>query len=247
MFEQSNGNTPNKSRIKEISIELSQFGPISETNVYNWFQNRKARAKRKLQHQVGRRRRLTRSTPENNASKVSSKERVAKACEDIEEDEGGSMASSRVKRMKMERDHELQLVANEHLIPSCNSNPLDQLGAGSSEVEEIEGVLEDHLQSHHHHVDFATLATHPQLPNVDHITTDILFNDHHFHEPGTIESPNGQLISEDVGAWDVRNSFGESSRLPYHSSNDNALNFPSSLIGDKLINLVGYRYPPKPL
>lgn len=65
MFEQGNGNTPNKARIKEIALELSQYGQISETNVYNWFQNRKARAKRKLQHQVGRRRRLTRSTAEN--------------------------------------------------------------------------------------------------------------------------------------------------------------------------------------
>lgn len=65
MFEQGNGNTPNKARIKEIALELSQYGQISETNVYNWFQNRKARAKRKLQHQVGRRRRLTRTNIEN--------------------------------------------------------------------------------------------------------------------------------------------------------------------------------------
>ncbi|CAI5485049.1 unnamed protein product [Closterium sp. Yama58-4] len=39
--------TPNKARIREITAELQQHGPISETNVYNWFQNRKARAKRK--------------------------------------------------------------------------------------------------------------------------------------------------------------------------------------------------------
>ncbi|KAG0567598.1 hypothetical protein KC19_7G146900 [Ceratodon purpureus] len=48
LFEQGNG-TPNKQRIKEITAELSQHGAISETNVYNWFQNRKARAKRKQQ------------------------------------------------------------------------------------------------------------------------------------------------------------------------------------------------------
>lgn len=41
--------TPNKKKIKEITSELSQHGPIAETNVYNWFQNRKARAKRKQQ------------------------------------------------------------------------------------------------------------------------------------------------------------------------------------------------------
>lgn len=48
LFEQGSG-TPNKQRIKEITAELSQHGAISETNVYNWFQNRKARAKRKQQ------------------------------------------------------------------------------------------------------------------------------------------------------------------------------------------------------
>ncbi|XP_057972686.1 WUSCHEL-related homeobox 8-like [Malania oleifera] len=46
MFEQGNG-TPTKQKIKEITAELSQHGPISETNVYNWFQNRRARSKRK--------------------------------------------------------------------------------------------------------------------------------------------------------------------------------------------------------
>ncbi|KAL1820297.1 hypothetical protein ACET3Z_015166 [Daucus carota] len=48
MFEQGNG-TPSKQKIKEITSELSQHGQISETNVYNWFQNRRARSKRKQQ------------------------------------------------------------------------------------------------------------------------------------------------------------------------------------------------------
>lgn len=48
LFEQGSG-TPNKQRIKEITMELSQHGQISETNVYNWFQNRRARTKRKQQ------------------------------------------------------------------------------------------------------------------------------------------------------------------------------------------------------
>ncbi|MCO5557607.1 hypothetical protein L7F22_011173 [Adiantum nelumboides] len=48
LFQQGNG-TPSKQSIKEISLELSQYGPISETNVYNWFQNRRARTKRKQQ------------------------------------------------------------------------------------------------------------------------------------------------------------------------------------------------------
>lgn len=46
IFDQGNG-APSKQKIKEITSELSQHGPISETNVYNWFQNRRARSKRK--------------------------------------------------------------------------------------------------------------------------------------------------------------------------------------------------------
>ncbi|XP_010498511.1 PREDICTED: putative WUSCHEL-related homeobox 10 [Camelina sativa] len=39
--------TPNPRRIKEIAAELSEHGQIMEKNVYNWFQNRRARSKRK--------------------------------------------------------------------------------------------------------------------------------------------------------------------------------------------------------
>lgn len=50
IYEQGNG-TPSKQKIKEITNQLAQHGQISEANVYNWFQNRRARSKRKQQFQ----------------------------------------------------------------------------------------------------------------------------------------------------------------------------------------------------
>lgn len=85
------------------------------------------------------------------------------------------LTSPRAKRLKTEGD---QLVQNDQSL-SLAPNP--DFGAGSSGVEDLEGVLEEDLRSH---VDFATLATDPQLPSVDHITQDMLFSEDHFHEQG---------------------------------------------------------------
>ncbi|CAN0927429.1 WUSCHEL-related homeobox 8 [Linum grandiflorum] len=46
IFSECNSN-PGKERIKEITAELSKYGQVRETSVYNWFQNRRARCKRK--------------------------------------------------------------------------------------------------------------------------------------------------------------------------------------------------------
>ena len=44
---------PSRHKIKDMVATLCQFGPITETNVYNWFQNKKARKKRKLSWVMG--------------------------------------------------------------------------------------------------------------------------------------------------------------------------------------------------
>lgn len=48
VFQELGGGTPSKARIKELVAELSRHGPVTESNVYNWFQNKKARSKRKV-------------------------------------------------------------------------------------------------------------------------------------------------------------------------------------------------------
>ncbi|CAN6835645.1 unnamed protein product, partial [Brassica oleracea] len=46
IYEEGSG-TPKPQRIEEITLELSQHGQVMDKNVYNWFQNRRARSKRK--------------------------------------------------------------------------------------------------------------------------------------------------------------------------------------------------------
>ncbi|KAG2291300.1 hypothetical protein Bca52824_037969 [Brassica carinata] len=46
LFDQDTG-TPSKQKIKDLTEELSQHGQIAEQNICNWFQNRRARSKRK--------------------------------------------------------------------------------------------------------------------------------------------------------------------------------------------------------
>ncbi|KAL3538221.1 hypothetical protein ACH5RR_001587 [Cinchona calisaya] len=46
IFDQGN-ETPSKEKVKDITSELAKHGQIAETNVYNWFQNHRARMKKK--------------------------------------------------------------------------------------------------------------------------------------------------------------------------------------------------------
>ncbi|CAN7133223.1 hypothetical protein BRARA_H01647 [Brassica rapa] len=52
LFDQDTG-TPSKQKIKDLTEELSQHGQIAEQNICNWFQNRRARSKRKQHCGVG--------------------------------------------------------------------------------------------------------------------------------------------------------------------------------------------------
>ncbi|KAK2996181.1 hypothetical protein RJ639_040627 [Escallonia herrerae] len=47
IFEKGRSTTPSRDEIKVIATELSRHGAITEANVYHWFQNKKARTKRK--------------------------------------------------------------------------------------------------------------------------------------------------------------------------------------------------------
>lgn len=46
IFDQGHG-APSKERIRDITAELAKHGQIAESNVYNWFQNRRARLKKR--------------------------------------------------------------------------------------------------------------------------------------------------------------------------------------------------------
>ncbi|XWS26022.1 hypothetical protein CRYUN_Cryun27aG0118000 [Craigia yunnanensis] len=72
IYDQGSG-TPSKQKMKEITAELAQHGQIAETNVYNWFQNRRARSKRKLEASGS-----INAEPEADAEGLSTKEKRTK-------------------------------------------------------------------------------------------------------------------------------------------------------------------------
>ncbi|KAG4984702.1 hypothetical protein JHK87_029451 [Glycine soja] len=88
IFDQGNG-TPSKEKIKEITAELGQHGQISETNVYNWFQNRRARSKRKLQNVAA-----YSNTESEVETEVDSKDKKTKAEEEFQSQHNNNISTT---------------------------------------------------------------------------------------------------------------------------------------------------------
>ncbi|XP_050229530.1 WUSCHEL-related homeobox 8-like [Mercurialis annua] len=98
--------TPDRQKIKSIAAQLSMHGPISETNVYNWFQNRRARSKRK---------KSALPPPDNTESEP-----------EVSKDE-------RTKPDDVQLDENLQLMVNQMYFQSPEIGGIDQL-MGNSQV-----------------------------------------------------------------------------------------------------------------
>ncbi|XP_065848179.1 WUSCHEL-related homeobox 13-like [Euphorbia lathyris] len=78
VFDQSSV-TPDRQRIKEITSQIAIHGPVSETNVYNWFQNRRARSKRKQQLNSNGEFKVGTEISESEEPKVKDKEKKIKS------------------------------------------------------------------------------------------------------------------------------------------------------------------------
>eukprot|EP00897_Mesotaenium_endlicherianum_P005550 jgi/Mesen1/5022/ME000025S04424 len=195
-FMQGNG-TPNKVKIKEITQELSQHGQISETNVYNWFQNRKARAKRKG------------TTGSNGTDKDGEGD-------ETEVEEGGE------KRMKLNGDAQEDEDAEQGNTDGELEESTSQVQAGESRQHSQEQQLQQHMQNEH----LKKQATDQQLPREEprespgaaeeaRAETDSLQQqtgefDQEFSQPGGIMQVfiNGKSWDVPLGLLDVKSSFG---------------------------------------
>lgn len=110
MFDQGNG-TPSKEKIKEIAAELGQHGQISETNVYNWFQNRRARSKRKLQNGAP----SSNNTESEVETEVDSKDKKTTKPEEFQSQRNVAIGAENVSFQNPEKCSELQ-----YLNPDSN-------------------------------------------------------------------------------------------------------------------------------
>ncbi|GAB2279407.1 hypothetical protein Dimus_014049 [Dionaea muscipula] len=135
IFDQGTG-TPSKQKIKEITAELSQHGQIAEANVYNWFQNRRARSKRKQQN----------AGPNNGESEVdtdaeSPKEKKAKPekFQSFQCQHGSALGPDEL------RFHSQEITSEMHNadLPTTEMDPLFPSGGSSKPFEFRLGI--DHL------------------------------------------------------------------------------------------------------
>ncbi|KAH0887169.1 hypothetical protein HID58_063265, partial [Brassica napus] len=126
IYEEGSG-TPKPQRIEEITLELSQHGQVMDKNVYNWFQNRRARSKRK-QPQA-----MTTTT-------VQTVDAVAATEERSYGDSGGDMAfqsdaSGTVKAAS--RDYGRELYVNIGYRKHSLQDPDSVLGSLTHEIKEV--------------------------------------------------------------------------------------------------------------
>lgn len=52
VFDEEEIRTPNSQKVKEVAMELARHGQVAEPNVYNWFQNRRARLKKNRMYEA---------------------------------------------------------------------------------------------------------------------------------------------------------------------------------------------------
>ncbi|CAK9178307.1 unnamed protein product [Ilex paraguariensis] len=132
IFDEDNS-IPRKEKIQEITTELSQHGQISEANVYNWFQNRRARSKRKLL-----------VVAPNNAEVESSKEKttepertkshdnLAPGPENVNFQDSGSLSYLETKSNK-----EKPVFQSDHGLKSSGSLGYSDLHEGAPRTEQL--------------------------------------------------------------------------------------------------------------
>lgn len=103
--------TPSRDMIVDIAAQLRKYGTIAEANVFYWFQNRKARAKRKLQpHPL----------PSHGAAPAASSNNEERSSSD-HHTEGGSSGSSAATAVAGETQSKTRRVS---LKPGAASSPI---------------------------------------------------------------------------------------------------------------------------
>ncbi|KAJ8772630.1 hypothetical protein K2173_027807 [Erythroxylum novogranatense] len=107
IFEEFPG-TPSREKIKDITAELGKHGRVSENNVYNWFQNKRARSKRKQ------------SSAQNNTSSEA-------VLEEPEADESAKDKKKKLEDIHQFPDENSELMMAKNMFSSVPEMGIDQL------------------------------------------------------------------------------------------------------------------------